>query len=465
MAWPSMDGDAILLTRTKISLGLVATIACLALAAVMVLRFSRIGPDRESVASLELFAEVLREVEQNYVEKVDRKKLLEGAVNGMLAALDPHSAYLPPEPFTEMQTEISGSFGGLGIELSQKDGKLTVVSPLEDTPAWKAGIKAGDYIFKIDATPTSDLTMMQAVKRMRGKQGTKVTLTILRNGEGEPLVFPLVRDIIRTKSLRARTLEPGYGYVRIGHFQARTGEDFAKALHKLRAENGGSLKGLVLDLRNNPGGLLEVAVEVAGRFVGERLDNGLIVYTEGREPFAKRRYSATVGEKEPRYPLVVLINSGSASASEIVAGALQDYGRAVIMGTPSFGKGSVQSVVPMKDGAGLKLTTALYYTPKGRSIQARGIIPDITVENAELKIVPEDKREEFHEKDLDNHLGGGKETPEAVEEKENREKMTKPASNAVTGFADDLKKDQQLARALDLLKSWEVLQKVAGGAK
>lgn len=453
-------------TRTKITLGLVATIVCLALAAAVVLRFSTTVSDHESVASLELFAEVLHEVEQNYVEKVDRKKLLEGAVNGMLAALDPHSAYLPPEPFNEMQTEISGSFGGLGIELSQKDGKLTVVSPLEDTPAWKAGIKAGDYIFKIDSTPTRDLTMVEAVKRMRGERGTKVTLTILRNGEANPLVFPLVRDIIRTKSLSARTLEPGYGYVRIGHFQARTGEDFAIALQKLRAENGGTLKGLVLDLRNNPGGLLEVAVEVAGRFVGERLDNGLIVYTEGREPFARHRYSATVGEKEPRYPLVVLINSGSASASEIVAGALQDYGRAIIMGTPSFGKGSVQTVIPMKDGAGLKLTTALYYTPKGRSIQAKGIIPDITVENAELKIVPEDNREEFHEKDLDNHLGGGgKEIPAAEEGKEKSGKNAKPGRSAMPGAQDDVKKDLQLARALDLLKSWEVLQKVAGSAK
>ncbi|ABB32931.1 carboxyl-terminal protease [Geobacter metallireducens RCH3] len=454
-------------TRTKITLGLMAVIACLAFGGATLWRLAATAPDREGVASLKLLAEVLRQVEENYVERVDRKKLLEGAVNGMLAALDPHSAYLPPEPFSEMKVEISGSFGGLGIEIALKEGKLTVISPIEDTPAWRAGIKAGDHIWKIDGTPTRDLTIVQAVKKMRGERGTKVTLTILRNGETEPREFPLVRDIIQTKSLKARSLEPGYGYVRISHFQERTGEDFANALRNLRAENGGTLKGLVLDLRNNPGGLLEVAVAVAGRFVGERLDNGLIVYTEGREEFAKRRFSATVGEKEPPYPLVVLINSGSASASEIVAGALQDYGRAVIMGTPSFGKGSVQTVIPMKDGAGLKLTTALYYTPKGRSIQARGIIPDVIVENAELKSVTKDRREDFHEKDLDNHLGGGKDAVPAkgpIEKNEESGKKGQPARHAV-GPEDDAKKDFQLARALDLLKSWEVLQKVAGGIK
>jgi len=456
-------------TRTKITLGLVATIACLAIGGGVLWRLAATGPDREGGASLTLLTEVLHVVEENYVEKVDRKKLLEGAVNGMLAALDPHSAYLPPEPFTEMKMEIAGSFGGLGIEISLKEGRLTVVSPIEDTPAWRAGIKAGDHIWKIDGIPTRDLTIVQAVKKMRGERGTKVTLTILRNGETEPRVFPLVRDIIRTRSLKARTLSPGYGYVRISHFQERTGEDFANALRNLRAENGGTLKGLVLDLRNNPGGLLDVAVAVAGRFVGERLDNGLIVYTEGREDFARRRFNASIGEKEPRYPIVVLINSGSASASEIVAGALQDHGRAVIMGTPSFGKGSVQTVVPMKDGAGLKLTTALYYTPKGRSIQAKGIIPDVIVENGELKTVAEDKREDFHEQDLDNHLGNGKEMPApekgATEKKENSEKKARPAQHAMPGFEGDVKKDFQLVRALDLLKSWEVLQRMEGETK
>uniref|UniRef100_A0A831XMW3 S41 family peptidase n=1 Tax=Geobacter metallireducens TaxID=28232 RepID=A0A831XMW3_GEOME len=455
-------------TRTKITLALIAAIVFLAVGGAAVLRFSSAGSEGGGTASLHLLAEVLRQVEENYVEKVERKKLLEGAVNGMLGALDPHSAYLPPEPFTEMKVEMSGSFGGLGIEISLKEGKLTVVSPIEDTPAWRAGIKAGDHIWKIDGTPTRDLSIAQAVKRMRGERGTKVTLTILRNGEAEPRVFPLVRDIIKIRSLKARTLEPGYGYVRISHFQERTGEDFVNALRNLRAENGGTLKGLVLDLRNNPGGLLEVAVKVAGRFVGERLDNGLIVYTEGREEFARQRFSATVGEKEPGYPMVVLINGGSASASEIVAGALQDHGRAVIMGTPSFGKGSVQTVIPMKDGAGLKLTTALYYTPKGRSIQAKGIIPDIIVENAELKTAAGDKREDFHEKDLDNHLGNGKEAPardKVGDGKRGANEQASPPAQRPVASEDDLKKDFQLARALDLLKSWEVLQRVAVGAK
>jgi len=453
-------------TRTKITMALVTTIAVLALGAAALLQRSASSPGQERGASLQLLTEVLRQVEENYVEEVDRKKLLEGAVNGMLAALDPHSAYLPPEPFTEMKVEMSGSFGGLGIEISLKEGKLTVVSPIEDTPAWRAGIKAGDQIWKIDGTPTRDLSIVQAVKRMRGERGTKVTLTILRNGETEPRVFPLVRDIIKIRSIKARTLEPGYGYVRISHFQERTGEDFANALKNLRAENGGTLKGLVLDLRNNPGGLLEMAVAVAGRFVGERLDNGLIVYTEGREEFARRRYSATVGDKEPRYPLVVLINSGSASASEIVAGALQDHGRAVIMGTPSFGKGSVQSVVPMKDGAGLKLTTALYYTPKGRSIQAKGIIPDIIVENGELKTVAEDNGKEFHERDLDNHLGNGGDKGRpgpgegAGEEPGGKKEPGKGGSRGLTP-QEEVKRDHQLNRALDLLKSWEVLKGVA----
>ncbi|RNC73316.1 MAG: S41 family peptidase [Desulfuromonadales bacterium] len=455
-------------TRTKITLGLIAAIVVLSIGISAGWRVhGTTAKSRADAEYLKLFSDVLRHVETSYVDKVERKKLLEGAVNGMLSSLDPHSAYLPPEPFTEMKVEMSGSFGGLGIEISIKDGKLTVVSPIEDTPAWRAGVKSGDYIWKIDDTPSRGMTISQAVKKMRGEKGTKVTLSILRNGEAKPLIFALVRDIIKTRSLRAKTLEPGFGYVRISHFQERTGDDFATALLSLRAENGGTLKGLVLDLRNNPGGLLDAAVSVAGRFVGEKLDNGLIVYTEGREHYAKRSFNASIGEKEPRYPLVILINSGSASASEIVAGALQDHGRAVIMGTPSFGKGSVQTVLPMKDGAGLKLTTARYFTPKGRSIQAKGIIPDIVVQNAELKAAPEDKREDFHEKDLENHLGNGKDKPalEKGDEKKGKkgEKEARPAPAVVPGANDDIKKDFQLVRALDLLKSWEVLHRVGGG--
>ncbi|WP_298269135.1 S41 family peptidase [Geobacter sp.] len=438
-----------LTTRTKITLGLVATIVFLILAVTGGWRSRGQAADTDAEA-LKLFREVLHHVRTSYVEEVDRKKLMEGAVNGMLASLDPHSAYLPPEPFTEMKVEMAGSFGGLGIEITMKDGKLTVVSPIEDTPAWRAGIRSGDQIVKIDGTSTHGLTITEAVKRMRGERGTRVTLTILREGEANPLVVTLVRDIIKTRSIKARTLEPGYGYLRIGHFQERTGEDVAAALVKLRRENGGNLRGLVLDLRNNPGGLLDAAVAVAGHFVGDRLDNGLIVYTEGREPFANRKFSATVGEKEPPYPMVVLINGGSASASEIVAGALQDYGRAVILGTTSFGKGSVQTVIPMRDGAGLKLTTARYFTPRGRSIQARGIVPDIFVESAELKGVKDG--DDFHEKDLDNHLDSAGE-PAA------REGAKKPLAAAAP--LDEAKKDYQMVRALDLLKGWEVLRTVA----
>nr|WP_236685539.1 S41 family peptidase [Geobacter pickeringii] len=437
----------------KITLGLVATIVVLALGVAGGWRSRGEAGGGSGGASLKLFREVLYHIRTSYVEEVDRKKLLEGAVNGMLASLDPHSAYLPPEPFTEMKVEMAGSFGGLGIEITLKEGKLIVVSPIEDTPAWRAGLRSGDHIAKIDGTPTRGLTITEAVKRMRGEKGTRVTLTILREGEAKLLVVPLVRDVIKTRSTRARTLEPGYGYVRIGHFQERTGEELAAALAKLRKENGGNLRGLVLDLRNNPGGLLDAAVSVAGRFVGDRLDNGLIVYTEGREHYASRKFSATVGEKEPRYPMVILINGGSASASEIVAGALQDHGRAVIIGTPSFGKGSVQTVIPMRDGAGLKLTTARYFTPKGRSIQAKGIVPDIVVESAELKAVKDEQREDFHEKDLDNHLGGESDTaPKGGGKK----------SAAPVAAADDAKKDYQVVRALDLLKGWNALGTVTG---
>ncbi|WP_298434142.1 S41 family peptidase [Geobacter sp.] len=440
-----------LTTRTKITLGLVATIVLLTLAVAGGWRSRGQAAGGTDAEALKLFREVLHHVRTSYVEEVDRKKLLEGAVNGMLASLDPHSAYLPPEPFTEMKVEMAGSFGGLGIEITMREGKLTVVSPIEDTPAWRAGIRSGDQIAKIDGTSTHGITITEAVKRMRGEKGTRVTLTILREGEANPLVVPLVRDIIKTMSVKARTLEPGYGYLRIGHFQERTGEDVAAALVKLRRENGGNLRGLVLDLRNNPGGLLDAAVAVAGLFVGDRLDNGLIVYTEGREPFANRKFSATVGEKEPPYPMVVLINGGSASATEIVAGALQDYGRAVILGTTSFGKGSVQTVIPMRDGAGLKLTTARYFTPRGRSIQARGIVPDIFVENAELKVVKDDQGEDFHEKDLDHHL-------DASGEAAAKEGAKRPLGAAPP---DETKKDYQLVRALDLLKGWEALRTVA----
>ncbi|HEY6871463.1 MAG TPA: S41 family peptidase [Geobacteraceae bacterium] len=430
----------------KTTLSLIV-IALLAFAAGTAIRLKRTVPALRDEEYLALVPKVMELIKQRYVEKVDDKKLVEGAINGMLAALDPHSAYLPPEFFKEMNIEISGSFGGLGIEINMADGRLTVIAPIDDTPAFRAGIRAGDVIWKIDGKPTRDLTINEAVNRMRGPKGTRVTLTILRKNTPRPLAFNLVRDIIKTKSLKARALEPGYGYVRISHFQERTGEEFAAALQALRKENGGTLKGLVIDLRNNPGGLLEPAVDVAGRFIDAKAKDGLVVYTKGREASSRMTLTTGMDNKEPRYPVVVLINGGSASASEIVAGALQDHNRAVIMGTQSFGKGSVQTVFPLPGGAGLKLTTAKYYTPKGRSIQAKGITPDIVVARDETPATPTKKVRAIRERDLENHMmPEDEETPEAVE----------PAKGKPQ---EQDSRDNQLARALDLLKGMGLLGK------
>jgi carboxyl-terminal processing protease len=395
--------------------------------------------------SIELFTDVLAIVKRNYVEEVDTKKLIQGAINGMLASLDPHSSYMPPEAYKEMKIDTKGSFGGLGIEISIKDGMLTIISPIEDTPAFKAGLKSGDQILKIDDHFTKDLSIMEAVKRMRGAKGSKVTLTIMREGFDKPKDFVLVRDVIQVKSVKYKTLDSGYGYVRIVQFQERTADDLTKALALLREENGGNLRGLVLDLRNNPGGLLDQAVKVSDLF----LDSGLIVYTDGRDRESKMQFMATKGG-EPNYPMVVVINSGSASASEIVAGALQDQNRAVIMGTQSFGKGSVQTVIPLEDQSALKLTTARYYTPKGRSIQAKGIVPDIVVDEMALPQIEKKEGMHIREKDLENHFeteGGGNEKKD--------DKKTPAAKDD-----DPLRNDYQILRALDLLKGWDILKAI-----
>ena len=411
------------------------------------------GNDYESI---ELFTDVLSLVKKSYVEDVDTKKLIYGAINGMLSSLDPHSSFMPPETYKEMKIETKGTFGGLGIEISVKDGILTVISPIEDTPAYKAGLKAGDQILKIDEKFTKDLSITDAVKRMRGTKGTKVTLTILREGFDKPKEFPLVRDIIQVKSIKFKTLDRGYGYIRVAQFQEKTDDDLLKALAALKEENGGSLQGLVLDLRNDPGGLLDQAVKVSEHFLEE---GKLIVYTEGREKDSQMRFSSRDGKKEADYPIVALINSGSASAAEIVAGALQDHKRAVVMGTQSFGKGSVQTIIPLSDNSGLRLTTAKYYTPNGRSIQAKGITPDIVVERLELPTT--EKREGMHirEKDLENHF----------EDKDESEAKAKPAKEekkeekeALYKTDEQLKSDFQLLRALDLLKGYSILKKVTG---
>lgn len=415
------------------------------------------GSDYESI---ELFTDVMAIVKKSYVEEVDTKKLIYGAINGMLASLDPHSSFMPPDTYKEMKIDTRGSFGGLGIEITIKDGILTVISPIEDTPAYKAGIKAGDQILKIDDRFTKDLNINDAVKRMRGPKGATVVLTIMRDTFEKPKEFSLVRDVIQIRSVRSRMLDSGYGYVRIAQFQEKTDEDLAKALHSLQEENKKPLSGLILDLRNDPGGLLDQAVKVADHFI----EDGLIVYTEGREKDSKMQFSARKGSKEPNYPIVVLINGGSASASEIVAGAMQDHKRALIMGTQSFGKGSVQTIIPLSDDSGLRLTTARYYTPNGRSIQAKGITPDIVVERLEMpKEV--DRRDTLHlrEKDLENHFesedkdaqkGIRKETK--PEEKKDKLVSLKPE--------DNLNSDYQVMRALDLLKGWDILKKL-GNAK
>ena len=404
------------------------------------------GNDYESI---ELFTDVLSIVKKSYVEEVDTKKLVYGAINGMLTSLDPHSSFMPPDVYKEMKIDTKGAFGGLGIEITIKDGILTVISPIEDTPAYKAGIKAGDLILKIDDKFTKDLTITEAVKRMRGVKGTKVTLTIMREGFEKTKEFTLERDIIQVKSVKFKVLDNGYGYVRISQFQEKTDDDLEKALTALQPDHK-PLKGLVLDLRNDPGGLLDQAIRVSEHFIAE---GKLIVSTKGREkesgipPAISRK-----GGKESNYPIVVLINSGSASASEIVAGCLQDHKRAVIMGTQSFGKGSVQTIIPLTDGSGLRLTTARYYTPSGRSIQAKGITPDIVAEKVEVVATPE-KKDGMHirEKDLENHFEGeGKEPAE--------DKKAKPAAAVKTD--DVIKTDSQVMRALDLLKGWEILKTV-----
>lgn len=404
----------------------------------------------EAYESLKVFTDALSMIQKNYVEKVNSKDLVYGAMKGMLEGLDPHSSFMNPDTFKEMQVDTKGEFGGLGIEITMKDGILTVVSPIEDTPAFKAGIKAGDIIIKIDGKGTKDLTLMDAVKMMRGPKGTQVTVTVVRETFAEPKDFTVTRDIIAVKSVKSRPLEAGYGYVRVAQFQEKTDNDLDNALDKMEKENGG-LKGLVLDLRNNPGGLLDQAVKVSDDF----LESGLIVYTDGRIEGQKMTFSAKKEGTRPNYPIVVLVNSGSASASEIVAGALQDHGRALILGTQTFGKGSVQTIYPLEDGSALRLTTARYYTPSGRSIQAKGITPDIILETEKLKKALPRTLREVREKDLDGHLL----VPGAKPEKE--EKIDKPHGKEEKAEVpkEEEPEDIQLNRALELLKSWQVFQK------
>jgi carboxyl-terminal processing protease len=398
---------------------------------------------------LKLFTDVFGIIQKEYVETTKPKEMVYGAIKGILETLDPHSAFMPPETYREMQEETRGRFEGIGIEITSKDGVLTVVSPIEDTPAFKAGILAGDQIVRIEGDVTKNLSLMDAVKRLRGPRGTKVTITIMREGSTKPQDFTLVRDVIPVRSVRYELMDKQYGYIRLSQFQEKTDGDLDKAIKALETESKGTLKGLILDLRNNPGGLLDQAVKITDRFV----ESGLIVSVEGRRDEQKMKFYAHSQGTLPDYPLVVLINGGSASASEIVAGAIQDLKRGVVVGTPSFGKGSVQTIFPLKEGAGLRLTTARYFTPSGRSIQAKGIVPDIIVKPAK----PEDEKEIAapklpSEKDLERHLNDIGAPPQE-KEKEKPKVETKPKKPA----------DNQLDLALDLLKSWGIFKSVAKG--
>jgi carboxyl-terminal processing protease len=412
---------------------------------------------RQDYESLDAFSNILSIVKKNYVEEVDTKNLVTGAINGMLTSLDPHSAYLTPELYKDLQMDTQGRFGGLGIEITVKSGVLTVVSPIEDTPAAKAGIMPGDMIFKIEDEFTKDMSLVDAVKKMRGLKGTKINLSIKREGVAELIDFTLMRDTIRVQSVRSRVLDSGYGYIRLAQFQERSDRDVQKALEKLAAEKGG-LKGLVLDLRNNPGGLLTQAVRISDLF----LDSGLIVYTEGRIESQKQKFYAQKDGSWMDFPVVVLVNGGSASASEIVAGALQDQKRAVVLGTKTFGKGSVQTILPLDDNSALRLTTARYFTPAGRSIQATGIVPDIIVEATPVvsqdgKPVDDKKRPSLREENLPGHLQNPQQNGAQDQGDKDKEKLV--PSTAPTGD-ETIDKDVQLKRALDLLKSWDVFKQL-----
>lgn len=389
--------------------------------------------------ALRSFTEVYERIQQDYVEPVDDETLIRNAIRGMLSGLDPHSTYLDTSEFEQLREGTQGEFGGLGIEVGMEDGFVKVIAPIDGTPADAAGIQPGDLIIRIDGQSVKGLDLQEAVERMRGEPGTSIELGILREGEDAPIDVAIERAIIRVQSVRTRVLEPGFGYLRISQFQARTGDDVLEAIESLNAQTDG-LQGLVLDLRNNPGGVLDAAVEVSDVFIS----NGRIVSTDGRNQQARSEFTATPNDALNGEPLVVLVNAGSASAAEIVAGALQDHDRAVIMGEPTFGKGSVQTILPLRDGNAVKLTTARYYTPEGRSIQAEGIVPDVEIANLQVSngaALPEALRES----NLPGHLRGDGEGGEGGE--------------ADTGSSSLATRDYALAEALNLLKGLTILRR------
>ncbi len=402
-------------------------------------------------------SEVFGKIKENYVEEVEDKTLLENAIRGMLSGLDPHSTYLDKESFRELRVGTSGEFGGLGIVVGMENGFVKVVSPIDDTPAARAGIEAGDLIIRLDETPVKGMTLDDAVKIMRGKPGSPIKLMVVREGKNKPFDVTIVRDKIRVKSVKPKMLEAGYGYIRITQFQQRTGSDLLNAIKKLEKENDNKLRGVVLDLRNNPGGLLDAAVDVTDAFIGS---GKIVVSVKGRNKDNQDIRRSKNSDQIKGVPLVVLVNGGSASASEIVAGALQDHKRAVIMGTQTFGKGSVQSVVPLGNNAGLKLTTARYYTPSGRTIQAKGITPDIVLDNLKVDIKKtENVFKPIKEADLSGHLENDKDT------KPSKDKKSKDTNKDDSSKKDDkktkkeslAKTDYHLYEALNLLKGLHLL--------
>ena len=408
---------------------------------------------------LRVFAEAFNRISSAYVEEIDDKTLLENAIKGMLSQMDPHSSYLDKDSFNDLQESTSGNYGGLGIEIGMEDGLLKVISPIDDTPAANAGIESGDLIIQLDETPVKGMSLSEAIEAMRGEPGSNIEILLIKTDNPTPTPLTLTRQIIKVASVRQRYLEEGFGYLRIAQFQSGTGDEVEKALIQLKDE--GDLEGLVIDLRNNPGGVLQAAVAVSDVFI----DDGLIVYTRGRMEDSETRYNARTPDSIQGVPIVVLVNAGTASASEIVAGALQDHGRAIVMGTTTFGKGSVQTILPLTNEKAIKLTTARYYTPNGKSIQAEGIIPDIWVDRS--KVTPAKSNPwRIKEKDLPKHLEGdseGSKLETDVDDSDNPDLMDPDSSEPPSYYSNNMElaiRDYQLNEALTLLKGLHILNRM-----
>ena len=408
---------------------------------------------------LRVFAEAFNRISSAYVEEIDDKTLLENAIKGMLSQMDPHSSYLDKDSFNDLQESTSGNYGGLGIEIGMEDGLLKVISPIDDTPAANAGIESGDLIIQLDETPVKGMSLSEAIEAMRGEPGSNIEILLIKTDNPTPTPLTLTRQIIKVASVRQRYLEEGFGYLRIAQFQSGTGDEVEKALIQLKDE--GDLEGLVIDLRNNPGGVLQAAVAVSDVFI----DDGLIVYTRGRMEDSETRYNARTPDSIQGVPIVVLVNAGTASASEIVAGALQDHGRAIVMGTTTFGKGSVQTILPLTNEKAIKLTTARYYTPNGKSIQAEGIIPDIWVDRSTVTPAKSNPWR-IKEKDLPKHLEGdseGSKLETDVDDSDNPDLMDPDSSEPPSYYSNNMElaiRDYQLNEALTLLKGLHILNRM-----